>query len=811
MSTADFVGRERELERVARLLADAARLVTLIGSGGIGKTRLAMAVTARLRETARPPVHWVPLARLPADASADTVLDEIVGAVLDGDFSGKTARQALIDLLGRTDRAGRPSRCVLVLDNCEHVLEGSGRVIADLLAEIPGLAVLATSRTPIGWVDEHLVAIPPLTRDQATTLFRQRAELAGHPVADDATDLVAAICRRLHNYPLHIRLAAARLRYQPLPMILRDLDGPSDRRLRWSPGFRVGHDDRHRDINAVIGWSYDLCAPRERLLFARLSVFATGHDAHPDDADRDRAADLGADLDAIEAVCAGESLATDDIEPLLRQLVDRSLVSIHLGTDTARYSLLESFQLFARERLRETGDGEQRRMTARHRDFYRDRVTELATGWVGPHEQELLARGRADWDNALCAIDGSLADPEAATIGLEMALGLVSSRIPFLRGSLRESRGLAERSLAAVRAVGRCPVELEVAAKASIGWVALCQGLPEDADRLLEECVAACLAPEARRSWRADPAAELGLPAPVEYLWGGMLWLVHADPRATLVLARARNGFSDVGDSGGAAMSSLFAALSAAFHGTAEEAETVTRRHLDDMVAAGPQWAISWARIARAIAVSAHGDPAAGLRLCDAGLAWQIPMRDHWGGVWGLTVRAWILGRLITALPETDSSGVRRRALDIARLIGGTAAMRRRLSIELAALRPFANLTAEAVEVATKVLGHKEFDAVLRESESAPGADRLLTTCPATGDPIAGQADHPPAAIGEPPLWGELTRAEREVAVLVVAGLTNTAIAERRGTSSRTVDAQVASILSKLMVSSRKDIRLPTD
>ncbi|WP_040811575.1 ATP-binding protein [Nocardia concava] len=799
--SAVFVGRARELERIAELLAGPARLVTLVGAGGIGKTCLALRATGRLREADGPPVHWVRLARLPKDTNSDAVLDEIAAAVLDGDFSGRTARRALIDELARTPR------CVLVLDNCEHVLDGVGEVIADLLAAVPGLAVLATSRTPIGWVDEHIVTIPPLSNQQALELFRRRAELAGHPIADSDTELVAEICWHLHNFPLYIRLAAARLRYQSPPMILHDLGGDADRRLRWSPGFRVGADDRHRDINAVIGWSYELCEPKERLLFARLSVFAVGYDVNPEDAEPDRLAvpDIGADLTAIEEICADpgpDGLAREEIAQLLEQLVDHSMVSIRVGIETARYALLESFQLFARERLRENGSGEPARMATAHRRYYRDLVVEVATGWVSPREQELLTRARTEWDNIVAAIESGLSDPDAVVVSLEIALGLLASRAPFLRGSLRESRGLVERALAAAKALGRCPLDLEVSAKALIGWLVLCQGQSAEADRLLEECVAASTGDHT--DWRADPTTDLGLPAPVEYLWGGILWLVHAHPRATTVLARARTKFTTTGDRGGATMSELFEALSAAFHAPADEASTVTRGFLDAMLEAGPQSATSWARYARAIAISAHADPAEGLAFCDKGLAWQIPMRDNWGVVWGLNIRAWILSRLITERLASDDTAAA-WAQGIARSLGTAAAIRRRLGIELENLRPFAEHTAEAVAVASKVLGPKAFNAAVEEVEFAPGADRLPSACPEAVECLAEQTN-PPALARQSQPWNELTSAELQVATLAATGLTNTAIAAHRGTSTRTVDAQIAAVLSKLMINSRKDI-----
>ncbi|WP_327146981.1 ATP-binding protein [Nocardia sp. NBC_01327] len=678
--------------------------------------------------------------------------------------------------------------------------------------------MLATSRTAVGWVDEHIVPISPLPRRQALELFRQRAELAGRPVLDRDQALVESICRHLDNNPLHIRLAAARLRYQPLPMILRELDGAlEDRRLRWSPGFRVGGAERHRGIDAVIGWSFELCEAKERLLFARMSVFATGYDINPDDIDPDdldriAGPDVGADLDAIEVVCADTDLgglARHEIEGLLEQLADRSMVSIHVGTDSVRYSLLESFRMFADARLRDPDDGEWLRLSGRHRRYYRDQIIAVSQQWVSAREQDLLVRARASWDNILWAIEGSLSDPDEAVIGLEIAAGLIALRIPFLRGCLRESRGLAERSLTAAQQLGRCPVELEVSARALIGSLSMCQGLPGEAQSMLNDCVASCLEPQARTTWREDPAVDIGLPALVEYLWGSVLMLLECDPQATVVLARARAKFDVAGDPGGMAMSGLFEALAAGFHGTAQQALAVTRGHLDRITSSGAQWAISWAQYARAIAVSEHGDPNEALALCDLALEWQIPMRDHWGGVWGLHVRAWILGRMITnhgSDQDVPSERIAQWALEIARLEGDATALREQLCIDLSNLRPVAKRSADAVDIARNILGHKAFEAAVHEGETArktlwlAAGDRSLDN-PA-GDRGAGSSNRDERSA----LWDELTLSEQEVAVLVTTGLTNTAIAARRGTSHRTVDSQVASILLKLMINSRKDI-----
>ncbi|MFE4457191.1 ATP-binding protein [Nocardia tengchongensis] len=804
-----FVGREREIERIITALSSA-RVVTLVGPGGIGKTRLASTVTTRLRRAGRVPAFWVHLARLPQGATASEVEEEMVAAVLEGDFSNRSGLSALVDTIRRTDPQGQPLPALLVLDNCEHVLDGVGRVVSDLLAAIPGLSVLATSRTAIGWVDERIVPVPPLVREQAVALFRQRAELAGRPISDTDIGVTEQICGHLHYYPLHIRLAAARLRYQSLSMILRDLDGDdADRRLRWSPGFRVGDDDRHRDINAVIAWSFELCGPKERLLFERLSVFAAGYDINPDDADPGAAAavlDVGADLAAIEAVCADsepDGLAAHEIQPLLEQLVDRSLVALHLGSESMRYSLLESFRVFALQRLVERSDVERRVLARRHLRHYRDQVRTLCTGWISSDEQRLLVNARSEWDNITTAIGTSLGDPEDAVTGVEMAVGLISSRLPFLRGSLREFRRLAEQSLAAALELGRCPAELEVTTQAWIGWLNVCQGYPVEAEDLLKQCVVASIGPDGYARWREDTTVDIGLAPEVEYLWGNILMLAYSDPGATVQLARARTKLTAAGIHGGAAMAALCEAQSAGMFGDAEQALRVTREHLDTTVAAGADWAISHAMFARSIALSEHGDPVEALALANKALARQIPMRDQWCCVWGIHIRSWALAELIIAAgADTPRDDIVQWASDIAQVSGSIEPVRRQIGLDLANLRPYAARTHKAIDTARKVLGKKAFDAMERAGEQTQNVVVFAQ------DLIAPRPRPPARSAGEfsDSGWGELTGAEQEVAVLAAAGLTNATIGARRGTSTRTVDAQLASILSKLMINSRKDI-----
>ncbi len=798
------------------LLLGSNRLITLIGAGGIGKTRLATEAVHRFHKAKRVPVQWARLARLPRGADAAAVENELAQSLVDGDFSGRSTWDALLDTLARTDAVGRTVQTILVMDNCEHVLDGAGRLIADLIGAVPGLTVVATSREAIGWVDECLVPVGSLTAEQALTLFRGRAELTGHDIVGDTDqELAAAICRRVHNHPLAIQLAAARLRRQPLSMILRDLSGAeSDRRLGWSPGRRVGADGRHQGIRDVIAWSYDLCHDKERLLFERLSVFAAGYDPDPGDP---VGSDIGAELEAIEAVCCDDAdagadgIARDEVEGLLERLVDQSIVSVHLTQDTVRYSLLESFRVFAQQRLRERAAGAQTaRFGDRHRRYYRDAVARAGSDWLGPDEQALLEWARAAWDNLLCAIDSAEATPGQASVALEIMVGLIALRVPFFKGSLRESKHLAERALAATRDLDPQPVELQVTAMAMIGWISLCQGIPAEAERLLDDCVAACVAdPGAVERARREPETDLGLPAPVEFTRGSQLMLADNDPRAIEVLARARRKFLAAGDRGAASMAEMFEVLATGFAGTPARALESARRHLADAGRSGARWEQSWAELSSALALIKNSDTETALATVRTTLADQLAMRDQWGAVWAVHMYAWALARKIAdahGQPSTHGAQSREWALEVARILGGAATLRRRLGVDLTNLAPFRMETERAAQVSRSVLGAGAFTTAEREGAMLrPELDEVTALVLGTLSLDALPVHHP-VRRHRPTRWQELSAAEQDVATLAAAGWTNTAIAARRGSSFKTVDAQMAAIFQKLTITSRDDI-----
>ncbi|WP_368853942.1 AAA family ATPase [Nocardia brevicatena] len=827
-TTAGFVGRDRELEMTSALLLGSARLITLTGAGGIGKTRLAAEVVHRLHKAGDTRPYWVRLARLARDSDAAAVEEEIARSVAESDFSGRSAWEMLIDVFTRMDAGGHNRRIVLVLDNCEHVLTGVAIVITELLGAIPWLSVVATSREPIGWVDERLVVVPPLSRRHAVTLFRQRAELTGRPITGrDQITTAAKICRHVHNHPLYIQLAAARLFHQPLTMVLRGLTGQGDdTRLRWSHGPRFGTDARHRGVSDVITWSYELCSDKERLLFDRMSVFATGDDTNPDDTPG-IATSTGADLDAIETICCDEEtsategkssdasggLARKEIEGLLECLTDRSLVTIHITSTTVRYSLVESLRVFAQYRLRQrsTADvDEPARLSDRHRRYYQDKLTHAAENWFTSTNQDLWDWARAAWDNILTAIETSITVPGEATVGLEICVQLISMRVPFARGTVREIRRWTERCLDASRALTPQPTGLQITAMSVTAWLALVQGLPEEAERILQDCVATCLSDrDARQNWRQTPESDIGLPAPIEYAWGTELLIVRRDARAITVFTRARDKFDALGNDGSALMSEMYAAKAAALLGTAQQADELTQHYLDHANASGALWAIADAKLARSIALTKHGDPSEALALERTVLADQLHTRDQWVGLWAVHYRIWSLARIITdsvTAGNTDRGTLVAPATEIAQLAGGVQTELTRVGFRLDKLGPFADETTEAVAVARRVLGPDAFTAEeTRGSRLRPELNEVqrlalgtLTIEKASGDHTGGKdlASH----------WHQLTPAEQDVAILVAAGWTNATIAARRGTSVKTVDTQVAAILQKLIITNRDDI-----
>ncbi|MFE9575254.1 ATP-binding protein [Nocardia sp. NPDC006044] len=821
--TSDFVGRQSELETISSLLSNMTRLVTLLGPGGIGKSRLAIEATARFRKASRVPVYWVGLARLPTGADLAVVEAELAQAVVPSDFSGRTDLAAVIDALTRVDAIGTGLQTVLVLDNCEHLLDVSAQLTEVLLEAVPGLSIVATSREAIGWVDERIVRIPPLAAQDGLTLFRNRAELAGYPIDDvEAIETAGEICQHMHNFPLHIRLAAARLPRQPLSMILRDLDGgETDRRLKWSHRPLLGADERHKGVSDVIQWSYDLCEDKERLLFRRMSVFASGHDTHPDDTVLKRSS--GADIAAIAAVCLndpdspatsdGESLADlDQLQAVLERLVDRSMVLAHFSTEAVRYSLMESFRVFAKQQLISgSGEGieEYARLAARHRRYFRNKAVFARANWFSPLDRELLEWARSSWNDLDRAVESAVAEQDAI-VGLEITLSMLMLRAPFFVGSMREIRRWVQTTLAAMPRHGNVRTDSEIAVMGFTVWILVSQGSHEAAQRMLRDAVMACAgAAEIDAEWQAHPRRDFGFPPAVEFAWGCELMLLHRDPTSVYVLGRAREKFTAVGEVGGAAISEMIEAWASSLLSPAAEALEITQRYLDHASAAGAVLAITWALVARAIALARHGDPAEALIAGRAALREQISMHDKIGATWAIHSRIWALARMIVdeaALPQPDTDRLTELAREAAHLDGGAQTQRRTLGFVLGQQSLYADPYDSAIAIARRTLGDELFDAAIEEGRQLRPEFAEVERFALGSYSFPKRSGNPRSAGDTGALWAYLSTAEQEVAIFAAAGWTNTSIAARRGSSFRTVDAQMTVIFQKLQINSRQEI-----
>ncbi|RDH75923.1 LuxR family transcriptional regulator [Mycolicibacterium moriokaense] len=406
MPLTSFIGRKVEVDEVRRVLGRS-RLVTLSGAGGLGKTRLAVEVAGQVARVHADGVCYVDFAPL---TDADLAAVTVARALGLRDQPGLSAVDTVLRFVG--DR-----QLLLILDNCEHLLDSSAVLVSVLLGACPNLGILATSREPIGVAGEVIWRVPSLSlNDEAVVLFTDRAHLVrpAFSLTETHRATVTEICRRLDGMPLAIELAAARLRVLSPTEIL---DGLNDR-FRLLTGGKRSAVPRHQTLRASVDWSHALLTKPERRLFCRLAVFMGGFD-----------------LDAVQAVASGDGLAPDQILDLLTLLVDKSLVIADADPGRTRYQLLETVRQYAFEKLGESGEADAVRL--RHRDFYTLLASVLDTPARTGQEQS-LARAIVEIDNCRAAFAWSLNSDDA-----EAALALASSLQPLWLALGRVHEGLA--------------------------------------------------------------------------------------------------------------------------------------------------------------------------------------------------------------------------------------------------------------------------------------------------------------------------------------------------------------------------------
>lgn len=750
----------------------------------------------------------------PRGADRDAVVNELAEAIVTTDFSGRPAWDAVIDALDWTDGAGRRPPVLLVVDNCEHIVESIAPVLHEMLALIPALTVLATSRTAIGLAGERVVDVPALTPDQGLALFTHRAEIAGVSFDDAGEATAAEICRRLHYHPLAIILAAARLRYQPLLAVHGELTGSTtDGRLKWPGDRHAGVEERHRRISSVIDWSYQLCSAKEQLLFDRLAVFAPGLDV------RDSPGipvGGGADLEAVETICSDPAEHVSGAEPaarieshellaLLEQLVDRSLVTLRMTERESHYSLVESLRVYAMQRLEERGRDEFERLTARHRNYYRNRLARLRDDWYAPREIELLEWACRSWDNLASAIESSPGAPDTALAGLEIAVDLLAMRVPYFAGSLRQVQRWIEQTLAATSNSTPEAAILRSGARAFSGFISVLYGDIAEVHHVIELCLAEQgFAPDLAAALRADPCLDHGASGAVDLFRASELFLVHNDPRSVDVFDCARRKFEQEGDRGCAEMCRMSLIGAAAFYDTTDEGLLLIESHLSGAIEVGARWPIVWGKLSSAIAQYKRDRPRVAMDLVDQVLRTPGTESDPWCALWTVNIRAWALAALLEEERRQGRvSQARDWATEVGKLLGAGEKYRQTAIVSARPYEPFRVESSIAAERARKVLGSNAFAAAEKEGRSLPmDSPKCVAELISDHDRAIAPDDLP----RHRDRWSTLSGAESEVAALAAAGLSNSMIAVKRGRSRKTIDAQLAAILGKLRINSRTEI-----
>jgi predicted ATPase/DNA-binding SARP family transcriptional activator len=404
LAMSSFVGRSTEMDAVVSAL-DRSRLVTVCGPGGVGKSRLALTTTASIAARFRNGAAFIELVALEPGADVAQHLARTLGIAEDP--------SPAIDRLAMVLRS---AALLLVLDNCEHVIESVAQLAYELLRRCPTVSLVTTTRESLAIEGEIVVRLGPLDDGDARQLFLDRA-IAANPtvhVTNGAHEAIQRICRRLDNLPLAIELAAARANILTLPQI--------ESRLADSLGFlsmaRRSAPNHHRTLRAAIDWSYRLLSAEERELFEALSIFRNG-----------------ATADAVESVCATSTLPPDRILDHLSLLASKSLVVVSSSSDEARYSFLESIRAFSEERLE--GRGSRRTLEERHCDYYRRLIESASNAIAGPSELQAVATIEADYDNVRYALSRSLQQGNAGAVhGMVLRL----ADYWFINGMLSEAR-----------------------------------------------------------------------------------------------------------------------------------------------------------------------------------------------------------------------------------------------------------------------------------------------------------------------------------------------------------------------------------
>ncbi|MFJ2161744.1 ATP-binding protein [Streptomyces sp. NPDC087856] len=539
-----FVGRSAELTELARAL-DASRLVTVTGPGGVGKSRLAAHAATR---SAPPDGVWrVELAPVRDPELVDFAVVEALGLT---DHTARLPREALLGHLAER-------QLLLVLDGFEHLVEVCAELVAELLGRVPGLRVLAVGRRPLELAGERIVAVAPLGEDEALELFADRAAQQGVILGDEPG--VRELCRRLDGIPLAVELAAGRLRALTPGELLARFDD----RFRLLAGGRRDALPRHQALRTAIGWSHELCTPEERLLWARLSVFAGRFD-----------------LEAAEYVCGGDGLNSDGVLDVLSELLAQSVVVRDETPTGVRYRMLDTIRAYGADWLEATGDAP--RLRRRHRDWYLGLATWCELDWFSPRQGEVAARVEAELPNLRGALEYCLTEPDETHLGQYLAGSLWFYWAGC--GRLAEGRHWLEQAVQ-LDAEDTANDQSRLKALWVLGYVAILQGDTVPALAALQEC-----------REEADHAANPTAVAYAEHRTGCLALVTDDVARAETLLRSALDRYQQIGElNSNVLMGQVELAMTRAFQGDLADAVKLcedVRRVCEDH---GERWTRAYA------------------------------------------------------------------------------------------------------------------------------------------------------------------------------------------------------------------------
>jgi non-specific serine/threonine protein kinase len=748
-----FVGRAREIEETIRLLGTE-RLLTLTGPGGSGKTRLALAVASELVDRFKDGVWLVDLASLSDPDLVPQAVASILGA---RETPGTPLVETLVDYL-------EPRNVLLVLDNCEHLIEGCASLAETLLRRCPDVRVLATSREALGVAGETLFDVPPLSLPdphhlqaveglphyEASSLFVERARTVrpDFSVTGGNAMAIAQVCYRLDGMPLAIELAAARVRVLSVEQISIRLDDSF--RLLTGGGRSVL--PRQRTLRATMDWSYGLLSEDERALFRNLSVFAGGFT-----------------LEAAEAVASGEGVEETEVLDLLTSLVDKSLIIVDERDAESRYRLLETARQYGWEKLQESGEAD--RVRRRHAEFYVALAEEPASGTEG--QGALLRKLGAEHDNFRAAQRWFMG-PNASELDVEWGLRLATAlgRQRFWAAyALSERRGWLDRALANDRT---SPQLLRARALYEAGWLATVQGDLQQAVMWLRESL--------------DTFKGLGETeeAAISLTLLGQLMIQSGDRGLIGPLCEEAEALlSELSDRRAESLLLIFLALAAWDEGDHTRTVELAERSLSLSRELGDLYAIALCAGSLGFAVLGKGETDRAEALFVEGLHALQDLQDK-------------IGVFHCLLGMAGVAGSRGQPARAARLWGAAEALGEAFAISILPMYRRNYNNEERLAAASSQLDEKEWLEAWSEGRamtSERAIEYALEPSPKTPEETPVSSTYPSG----------LSAREIEVLRLAAKGLTNAQIAQELYISPRTVNAHMGSVYHKIGSSTRAE------